>query len=194
MSVPRQRVLAALLSLVLALGSTPVFATPALTSTVDGRIFDSDLATPMPRLQVSAYAEGSAEPSATASTDGRGRFRLDGLSGGAYLLLLAEESGKPLAAAEIAMEAGRNQVVTLALPERVPASGALAPGAADDEQEEGEGEGEGSEAKGESRFGKWLKTPLGATIAILLSAVALSYAADEFTDENPRVPESNVLP
>jgi hypothetical protein len=190
MTTPARRFTVLGLAMALLLGSLASLAAPDLTTTVRGRVFDSDLTTPLRGMTVQAFPEGSAEADARVVTDDSGRFVLNGLGDGAYLLLLSDETGTPVAAAEIATRAGLEQVVALALPDDVDPKGAE--GSSKDVPGEDKGKDAAKDkAKGSEggRFQKWLSTPLGATIGIVVSAVALSTFADSITDDNPRVDE-----
>lgn len=159
----------------------PVLAAPTHDTSLRGRVFDSDLATPMAGLDVQAFAEGKAVPAARATTDDRGAFLLDGLAEGNYLILLSRSEDEPLAATEVRItRSSAEQVISLAIP--------------DEGDEAAEGGSEAATPKKGGGFKAWLKTPLGATLAIIVSAIALAFVADEVTDDNPRVPESDVLP
>jgi hypothetical protein len=172
----RSRTLVLGLAVVLAFSSLFTLAVPAHSTAVRGRVFATDMATPLAGMTVQAFPEGSAVAVAEALTDGSGRFRLAGLQPGQHLLLLSDPAGEAVAAAEVTALAGTEQVMALALPD-------------DDETEGAEGGSTADQQPEEGRFAAWLKTPLGATITVVATAIALAALADSITDDNERVPD-----
>ncbi len=164
MSHSIRRIFALLLTL--AVSAAPcLLASPVETSHIHGRVFAPDFRTPVPNLAVEAYTKVSAEPVAKAVSDEKGRFELPGLRHGEYMLVLRDASGTALAAAPVATEAGRPAELTLALPAVRPGEQPVAPAA--------------------TGGGSWLSTPIGATVALVLTATLVAVAADELTDDDP---------
>jgi hypothetical protein len=176
MRTVHHRSLALVTAFALAAAPSLVIAAPATTSSVSGRVYAADLKTPAAGLTVQAVPDGAKEALARSTTDARGRFQLQGLPAGKYLLVLLDEAGTPLAAAPHVM-AQANSSVTLALPP----PGALAP-AQSEEKKEGEPETKKSEKSG---FATWVSTPAGATIVLVASAVLVAWGADQLTDDDP---------
>jgi len=167
------------LALILALsaGTWPVLASPTpsfdgIPGGIEGRVFATDMETPLAGFFVRAFAIGAVEPTASTTTDVEGTFRIGGLPAGDYLLMLADPAGQPLAAARATARGGLDQRVLLALPS--PEEAVLAPDA--------------------SRFAEWLQTPLGATIGILVAAVSLAWLADELSDDETELADVDFDP
>ncbi|MDQ7006457.1 MAG: carboxypeptidase-like regulatory domain-containing protein [Acidobacteriota bacterium] len=167
MNIPIRRSLTVLLAGLVALGPLFTLAEPSdATHPLAGRVFASDLRTPMPDVLVQAIPEGAKEAVARATTDRRGRFRFRALPDGDYTLVLFDDHGSPLAAAPISASTAAAGEVALALPALRPGESGTAPAAA------------GATAV-------WLATPLGATVTLLASAIIIAVAADDVTGDNP---------
>lgn len=161
------------LAVSLILGQAPLLAAPA--ARIEGRVFGADLKTPVANYGVQAYERGSKTPAATTTTGKDGRFRLDSVPAGNYVLVLADGQGHAIAAAEVAAKDGVRSSVTLALPDKKPGEGRLAPA-----------------QSGGGFFG----TTGGAILTIVGSAVVLALAADSLVDddETPQAPVSPSQP
>ncbi len=176
MSQKRFQPITALVVAALVIGPVaPGFAGPAASAALEGRVLSPDLSRPMADLSVSLIPEGANEPTTRTTTDAKGRFGLQGLAAGRYILLLESAAGQPVAAAPVEAIAGERQRITLALP-------AVSPAATGDEG-------------GKSGFGRWISTPVGATITAVLAAVIVAVAVDqaigdddEEQDLSPSVP------
>ncbi len=156
----------------LAAGPLPVaLAAPASSSSaVTGRVFQPNLTAPAADLTVQAYPDGAKAPVASVTTDAKGRFELNALPAGHYVLLLSNKQG-PVAATKIETREGTRQELTLALPDRKPGEGSMAPAAA------------------HGGFAAWLATPVGATVAVVATAVVVSVGAHQITkDDNKTEP------
>lgn len=176
----RQAVALLLVTISASIPLTPVLASPA-TAGIDGHVFDSTLTHPLAGLTVSIVPDGSKEAVASTVTDPRGRFRLKGLPGGAYLLLLMDSGGVPLAAAEIEATAGVQRTVSLALP-----------GPSGKKKAGGEAT---ASAGGKKALAAWITSPAGSTLVLVASAVVLAVAADKVltkNDERPLVASPSV--
>ncbi len=163
------------LAFALALAPSFALAAPALSSAVSGRIFAADLKTPAAGLSVQAVPDGAKEPVARATTDLRGRFQLQEIPAGRYLLVLYDPQGAPLAAAPLVAEKAAMSI-TLALPK----PGSLAPG---ETQEAPPGESN-VEAATKSGFSTWVSSPVGATVVLLASATIVAVGADQLTNDD----------
>ncbi len=142
----------------LVLGQAPaLLASPA--ARIEGRIFATDMTTPAAGLDVNVTAEGAKAPVATTRTDKDGKFRLDGVEAGKYLLVLVDGSGKPVAAAPVTAAPGQRANLTLALP-AVKA------------------------APAQASKGGWFTTTFGAVTTVVASAVILALAADSVVDND----------
>ena len=177
--------LALVLASALALAPSLALAAPAQSSAVSGRIFAADLKTPAAGLSVQAVPDGAKEPLARATTDARGRFQLQGIPAGRYLLVLYDAQGAALAAAPIVAEKAAMSV-TLALPK----PGSLAPGQTGEAPKE-ESEGEAATKSG---FAAWISSPSGATIALLAGATLVAIGADQLTDDDTDTEEISTSP
>ncbi len=156
----------------LAAGPLPAaFAAPSTTpSAVVGRVFQPNLVSPAADLTVQAYPDGAKAPVASVTTDAKGRFELHALPAGHYVLLLSTKQG-PVAATKIETREGTREELTLALPDRKPGEGSMAPGAT------------------HGGFAAWLATPVGATVAVVATAVVVSVGAHQITkDDNKSEP------
>jgi hypothetical protein len=159
MRTVHRSLLAPALALALAVAPSLALAAPALSSAVSGRILAADLKTPAAGLSVQAVPDGAKEPLARATTDARGRFQLEGLPAGRYLLVLYDAQGAPLAAAPIVAEQA-TMSVTLALPK----PGTLAPGQAEGEKKDDEKKDDKEAAAAtKSGFSAWVSSPTGAS-------------------------------
>lgn len=185
MRTVHRSMLALALACALAVAPSLALAAPALSSAVSGRIVAADLRTPAAGLSVRAVPDGAKDPLAQATTDARGRFQLQGIPAGRYLLVLHDAQGAPLAAAPIVAEQAA-MTVTLALP----APGTLAPGQTEGEKKDDEKKDE-AEAATKSGFATWVSSPAGATIVLLASAVVVAVGADQLTDDDT---DTNEIP
>ena len=176
MRTVHRSMLALALAFALAVAPSLALAAPALSSAVSGRIFAADLKTPAAGLSVQAVPEGAKEPLARATTDARGRFQLQGIPAGRYLLVLYSGQGEPLAAAPIVAEQPAMSV-TLALPP----PGSLAPGQTEETPKK---EDSSTEAAPKSGFSTWVSSPTGATIVLLASAILVAVGADQLTNDD----------
>jgi len=131
---------------------------------------------------VQAVPDGAKEPLARAMTDARGRFQLQGIPAGRYLLVLYDAQGAALAAAPIVAEKAAMSV-TLALPK----PGSLAPGQTEEAPED-DSDGE------KSGFSTWISSPAGATIALLAGATLIAIGADQLTDDDTDTDEIPASP
>ncbi len=188
MRTVHRSMLALALACALAVAPSLALAAPALSSAVSGRIVAADLRTPAVGLSVRAVPDGAKEPLAQATTDARGRFQLQGIPAGRYLLVLYDAQGAPLAAAPIVAEKA-TMTVTLALP----APGTLAPGQTEGEQKDDEKKDEAAVAT-KSGFSAWVSSPTGATIVLLASAVLVAVGADQLTDDDTDTDEISASP
>ena len=163
-----------LLTIVIGISPLAVFAAPTAASSIRGVVYQPDFRTPVADLAIQVFAEGTAEPLVKTSTDAKGRFRLADLPEGNYMLLLRDETGEPVAKAPITARAGQSSDVTLALP------------------------GAGENATAPASAGTFLSGPLGATLALVGTAVIVAVVGDELTDDNPEredlEPPSEVQP
>jgi hypothetical protein len=160
----------------LLLGQLPAaLAAPALASSrIVGLVLARDMVAPASDLTVQAFPDGAKAPVASTATDDKGRFSLEGLPAGSYILLLSNREG-PVAAARIATRAGQKETVTLALPDHRPGEGTLAPAAM-------------------GGFAAWIATPLGATISAVGVAVVLAAGAHQITKNDNSGQEQPVSP
>jgi hypothetical protein len=180
MRTVHRSLLAPALAIALAVAPSLALAAPALSSAVSGRILAADLKTPAAGLSVQAVPDGAKEPLARATTDARGRFQLEGLPAGRYLLVLYDAQGAPLAAAPIVAEQA-TMSVTLALPK----PGTLAPGQAEGEKKDDEKKDDKEAAAAtKSGFSAWVSSPTGATIVLLASAILVAVGADQLTNDD----------
>ena len=170
MRTVHRNLLAVTLAFALALAPSFVLAAPALSSAVSGRVFAADLKTPAAGLSVQAVPDGAKEPVARATTDLRGRFQLQEIPAGHYLLVLYDAQGAPLAAAPLVAEKAA-MLITLALPE----PGSLAPGQTDEPP---------TEPTPRSGFSTWVSSPVGATVVLLASATVVAVGADQLTNDD----------
>jgi hypothetical protein len=161
----KSRTLCVLVTLSLALAPSFVLAERGATADLEGRLFESDFSTPAAGLDVSLIPEDGEKPLATTQTDEKGGFSLSAPEG-AYVLLFATEDGTPRAARRVVAEPGVRRQLTLAIPPVAPA-----------QTEEGEG------------GGSWISTPTGATITMVVAAVALAIAVDEIVDDDESEPD-----
>lgn len=158
-------ILAIVLTLALSAGQL-VFALPSETTTLEGRVFLSDLKTPAGALDLQVIPEGSEKAAVVGATDERGHFELSEVPRGDVLLVLLDEVGKPVGATRIDTKVGPSQPLTLA----------LAPAQAEDD---------GDESRG--GFWKWVSTPAGATIALLVVGAGTAVLVDELLDDDETV-------
>lgn len=163
MTTKSRRTLAVLLTLALSMGSLVVFAAPTESSTIRGRVFTPDFEAPVADVSVQLFQKGAEQPLAQAATDTKGRFRLADLPAGAYLLIMFDASGAPLASAAVTAQAGQSSEIALALP----------------------GAGETSLAPAKAAFLGWLSGPVGATVALVGVATVVAFVADDVTADNP---------
>ena len=189
MTLRPRSLLACVLTLALILGQIPaVFAAPAASSRISGRVFETDLITPAADLLVQAYPEGQPAPLAAGRTDEKGRFLLKGLPAGSFVVLLVTEQGQALAATRVQMNNDEHRKLLLALPQE---SAEKPPESAEKPPEVGEKPPEGAEAATPAKKGgilSWMSTPVGATVTIVAAALVLSVAADELTSSSPPPP------
>ena len=156
--------------LVAALVVAPLTATAApreTGETLAGRVFASDLETPLAGVSVQLAPEGEKRLVAETMTDDAGRFTLDGLEKRLYTVVLLDQQARPLAAARV--DLAEHQEIALALPEARPGEGAAAP----------------AQSGGGGGILAWLSTPVGATVALVAGATVVAVAADSLTDDNP---------
>ena len=166
MTISLRRTMVVVLAGLVALGQLSVFAAPSTDITaVKGRVFASDLRTPVPGLQIQAVPQGAEEAVARVMTDQRGRFTLSDLPAGKYTLVLYDEQGSALATAPINAQAGHGNDIALALPAVSPGESAAAPAA--------------------SKAAAWLTTPAGATVALTTTALIFAVVADDVSGSNP---------
>lgn len=158
------------LAFALALAPSLALSAPAPSSAVSGRVFTADLKTPAVGLSVQAVPDGAKDPLVRATTDARGRFQLQGIPAGRYLLVLSDAQGTPLAAAPLTADKPAMSV-TLALPK----AGSLAPGQSETPAEETEVE---------SGFGTWISSPTGATVTLLAATILVAVGVDQLTDDD----------
>ena len=166
MKLSLRRSLALTLTLLMAVGATPLFAAPTSAETgsrIEGRVFTADLRDVVAGLDVHAIPTGERDALRNTVTDRDGRFSLEGLPAGRYTLVLSDE-GEPVAAAEITANAGYNQPVSLALPTVDIGQSAIAPNVA-----------------GASFITTWW----GATLVLVGAAAVISFTADDLTADNP---------
>lgn len=182
MRTVRRSSLALVLASALALAPSLALAAPVQSSAVSGRIFAADLRTPVAGLSVQAVPNGAKEPLARATTDARGRFQLQGIPAGRYLLVLYDAQGAALAAAPIVAEKAAMSV-TLALPE----AGSLAPG------QTGAAPGDETPAEKDG-FSAWISSPTGATIALLAGAILIAIGTDQLTNDDTDTKEIPASP
>jgi hypothetical protein len=175
MRTVHRNLLAVALAFALALAPSLALAAPEHSSAVSGRVFAADLKTPAAGLSVQAVPDGAKEPLARATTDPRGRFQLQEIPAGHYLLVLYDAQGAPLAAAPIVAEKAAMSI-TLALPE----PGSLAPG----QTEEPKKDEPATEAAPKSGFSTWVSSPVGATVVLLASATIIAVGADQLTNDD----------
>jgi broad specificity phosphatase PhoE len=162
-----RRQLSALLVVALVVAPATVTAAPKEAGeTLAGRVFASDLETPLAGVSVQLAPKGEQQLAAETVTDEAGRFAVEGLERGLYTVVLLDEQATPLAAAHV--DLAQHQEIALALPEARPGEGAAAPA----QQSQG-----GIKA--------WLSTPVGATVALVAGATVVALAADSLTDDNP---------
>jgi hypothetical protein len=155
--------------LVAALVVAPLAATAApreAGETLAGRVFASDLETPLAGVSVQLAPKGEERLVAQTVTDDAGRFALDGLDKRLYTIVLLDDRSQPLAAAHV--DLAQHQEIALALPEARPGEGAAAPAQA-----------------GGGGILAWLSTPVGATVALVAGATVVAVTADSLTDDNP---------
>lgn len=203
---PRPRsVLVPILALAMSLGPIPIaFSGPSpAAARLTGRIFEPDLVTPATDLTVQAYPEGAKTPVAVCKTDHRGRFDIEDLPAGPYVLLMWRNSDAPLAAARVDVPAGSRRIVALALPDPPPEG---TPPAAGQPPAEGKPPAEGqppasptkpaAPPKKKGGLLKWMSTPVGATVVLVAAAAVLAVAADELTKKEtvPELPPSPTAP
>jgi hypothetical protein len=181
MRTVHRNLLATALAFALALAPSFALAAPELSSAVSGRVFAADLKTPAAGLSVQAVPDGAKEPLARATTDLRGRFQLQEIPAGRYLLVLFDAQGVPLAAAPIVAEKAAT-TITLALPE----PDSLAPGQA----EEAPKDETNVEAGAKSGFSTWVSSPVGATVVLLASATIVAVGADQLTNDDTDTEET----
>jgi hypothetical protein len=165
------------LALVLACGSAPVLlAGPAIDqAAIDGRILSPDMTTPVADLQVQAFVDGTDTPVATTRTDRQGRFTVENLDAGDYILLFLEQDETPVAATRLGDLAERRSVI-LALPQLEPGQSPVAP------------------AQAGGMMG-WIASPIGAAVAIVAATVVVAVAADAaLDDDEDEVDLSPVVP
>ena len=113
----RRFTLTILLTLALSLGNF-AFALPTTgSSTLEGRVFQSDLKTPAPDLGVQVIPSGSEKVAATGSTDSRGHFEIANVPAGEILLVLVDGTGRAVGASRIDTRAAPSRALTLALPD-----------------------------------------------------------------------------
>jgi hypothetical protein len=191
MRTVHRTLLALALAFAVAVAPSVALAAPASASAVSGRIFAADLKTPAAGLSVQALPDGAKEPVARTTTDLQGRFAMQGLPAGRYLLVLYDAQGSPLAAAPLVADKAA-MTVTLALP----AADVLAPGqtAEGEKKEEGEKKGDEAAATTRSGFSAWVSSPTGATIVLLASAVVIAVAADQLTNDDTDTDEITASP
>lgn len=185
MRTVQRNLLALALAFALALAPSFALAAPALSSAVSGRIFAADLKTPAAGLSVQAVPDGAQEPVARATTDARGRFQLQGIPAGSYLLVLFDAQGTPLAAAPIVAEKAAMSI-TLALPKPDP----LAPGQTDEAKKDPPA----AEPATKSGFAAWVSSPVGATVVLLGSAIVVAVGADQLTNDDTDTTEITTSP
>lgn len=169
----RQAVALLLMTISASIPLAPVWASPA-TAGIDGSVFDWTFTQPLAGLTVSIVPDGSKQPVARSVTDPKGRFHINGLAGGAYMLLLTDDGGAPLAAAAIEAPAGVRRTVSLALP-----------GPSGKKKSGGEAT---ASAGGKKTLAAWITSPAGSTLVLVASAVVLAVAADKVLTENDERP------
>jgi hypothetical protein len=191
MRTVHRTLLALALAFAIAVAPSVALAAPASASAVSGRIFAADLRTPAAGLSVQALPDGAREPVARATTDIQGRFALQGLPAGRYLLVLYDAQGTPLAAAPLVAD---KAAMTVAL--ALPAPDALAPAqtAEGETKKDDEKKDEEAAATTKSGFSAWVSSPTGATVVLLASAVVVAVAADQLTNDDTDTNEITASP
>lgn len=170
--------LSLLLAAALMFAPLAAVASPAdAERTLDGRVFEADLETPMAGVSVQVTDQAKRELLAKAVTDDEGRFHLEGLEARAYTLVLLDADSQPLAAAEV--DVARHSEVALAVPEARPGEGQAAPGQS------------GATGGG---IAAWLASPVGATVALVAGATVVAVAAESATDDDEPAAEVPVSP
>lgn len=175
MKVTLRRIVATATALFLCIG--PGLAAPSAPADLAGRIFDSDFRTPATGLTVQALAEGEKTPTASASTDDAGRFRLADVPRGDYTLVFLDEAGTARAATRVEAGTRQGEHLMLALPE-------VAPGQTEEEDDDG-------------GILAWISSPTGATITMVAGAVVLAVLVDEAVgddDDDLDLPPPDVSP
>lgn len=157
---------ALLLCMALVLSTLPVSLAVSAPSGIAGRVFREDLVTPAANLGVKAIPDGAKDVLAEARTDAKGRFALAGLPAGAYLLLLTDPKGTPLAATRLTTRVGERSDLTLALPDQTPGQNPAAPG------------------QSQTPRVPWISTTLGATVVLVGAAIVLVAGAKSVTDND----------
>lgn len=141
-----------------------------------GRVFQPEFVAPATGVTVAAYPVDAKQPLATSTTDTKGRYRLEGLPAGDYLLLLTGPEGAPLAAAPVTARAGAIAAISLALPAE---NGVVGSGAA--RRKDG-----GEESGGKKGLAAWFSSPAGSTLIVVASAIVVAVVADStLTDDDP---------
>jgi hypothetical protein len=174
MKVTLRRIVATATALFLCLG--PGLAAPSAPADLAGRIFDSDFRSPATGLTVQALAEGEKTPTASASTDDAGRFRLADVPRGDYTLVFLDEAGTARAATRVEAGTRQGEHLMLALPE-------VAPGQTEEDDDGG--------------ILAWISSPTGATITMVAGAVVLAVLVDEAVgddDDDLDLPPPDVSP
>ena len=159
-------ILALVLTLALSVGPL-AFALPGETTSLEGRVFLSDLKTPAGTLDVQVIPAGSEKAAVVGETDSKGHFALSEVPRGDMLLVLLDEAGKPVGASRINTKVGPTQPLTLA----------LAPANTEEEDDDDERGG----------FWKWVSTPAGATIALLVVGAGTAVLVDDLLDDEETV-------
>lgn len=169
---------------------------------IEGNVLAADGLTAVPGVSVKAAHMATRTIYASATTDEKGHYSLKGLPSGQYDLAVETSEGMYPANVFVNAQPGTRAVVSLALTPADEDEGEEGEEGEEgdedsgegDEQGEGQGQGEGQEPpeptaettqkKKGGGFWAWLRTPVGAAVAIGFGALGLGVAANALADDS----------